>query len=95
MSLTRAIDLAVIAIYFAALAGMGWYFRRPTGTTEQSYIGGRAYPGWRLGVELQFLPHPQQSDPGKAMRDEIVRAVKPLNRERMLQALRSGETRPG
>ena len=48
-----------------------------------------------LGVELQFLSYPQQSDPGKAMRDEIVRAVKPLNRDRMLQALRSSDTRPG
>jgi hypothetical protein len=42
-----------------------------------------------LGVELQFLSYPQQSAPGKAMREEIVREVKPLNRERMLQALRS------
>jgi hypothetical protein len=42
-----------------------------------------------LGVELRFLSYPQQSEPGKAMRDEIVREVKPLNRERMLQALRS------
>ena len=48
-----------------------------------------------LGVALQFVSYPQQSDLGKAMRDEIVRAVKPLNRERMLQALRSGEPRPG
>lgn len=47
-----------------------------------------------LGVELQFLSYPQQSEPGKAMRDEIVRAVKPLDREQMLQALRSGETKP-
>jgi len=48
---------------------------------------------WRcstaLGVELQFLSYPQQSEPGKAMRDEIVGNVKPLNRERMLQALRA------
>ena len=44
-----------------------------------------------LGVELQFLSYPQQSDPGKAMRDEIVRNVKPLNRKWMLEALRSGE----
>ena len=42
-----------------------------------------------LGVELQFLSYPQQSETGKAMRDEIVRNVKPVNRERMLQALRS------
>jgi hypothetical protein len=29
------------------------------------------------------------------MRDEIVREVKPLNRERMLLALRSGKMRTG
>jgi hypothetical protein len=54
---------------------------------------------WRcaeaLGVELQFLSYPQQSKPGKAMRDEIARQVKPLNRDRMLKALRSGESKPG
>ncbi len=44
-----------------------------------------------LGVELQFLSYPQQSEPGKAMRDEIVRHVKPLNREQMLQALRAAK----
>jgi len=48
-----------------------------------------------LGVELKFLSYPQQSEPGKAMRDEIVRDVKPLNREQMLQRLRSGEIEPG
>lgn len=48
-----------------------------------------------LGVQLQFLSYPQQSDPGTAMRDEIVREVKSLNRERMLEALRSGEVKPG
>ncbi|MCL4180370.1 MAG: hypothetical protein KJ072_21820, partial [Verrucomicrobia bacterium] len=40
-----------------------------------------------LGVELRFLSYPQQSEPGKAMRDEIVREVRPLDRERMLRAL--------
>lgn len=48
-----------------------------------------------LGIELNFLSYPQQSERGKAMRDEIVRDVKPLDRERMLQALRSGEMKAG
>ena len=42
-----------------------------------------------LDTELGFVSYPQQSAPGKAMRDEIVRNVKPLNRERMLHALRT------
>lgn len=48
----RTLDLAVIAIYFAAMAGMGWCLRRRSGTTEQYFVGGRAYPGWLLGVSL-------------------------------------------
>jgi len=52
MPQTRALDLAVIAIYFAGMAGMGWYFRRRTRTTEQYFVGERAYPGWLLGVSL-------------------------------------------
>jgi hypothetical protein len=42
-----------------------------------------------LGTKLEFLSYPQQSDQGRAMRDAIVRDVKPLSRERMLQALRA------
>ncbi|MCP5521149.1 MAG: hypothetical protein H7A46_06330 [Verrucomicrobiales bacterium] len=41
-----------------------------------------------LGIELQFLSYPQQTGPGQAMREEIVRDVKPLNRDRMREALR-------
>jgi len=52
MPQTRSLDLAVIAIYFAGMAGMGWYFRRRTRTTEQYFVGERAYPGWLLGVSL-------------------------------------------
>jgi solute:Na+ symporter, SSS family len=52
MADTRVIDFTVIALYFAGMAGMGWYFRRRTGTTEQYFVGGRAYPGWLLGVSL-------------------------------------------
>lgn len=48
-----------------------------------------------LGVDLQFLSYPQQSEPGRAMREQIVREVKPMNRERMLEALRSGARKPG
>ena len=52
MGHTRALDLTVIALYFVGMAGMGWYFRRRTGTTEQYFVGGRAYPGWLLGISL-------------------------------------------
>lgn len=52
MARTRALDLAVIALYFAVMAGIGWYLRRRSGTTERYFVGGREYPGWLLGVSL-------------------------------------------
>ncbi len=41
----------------------------------------------RLGVELDFLSCPQDTDPGRAMRARIVREVKPFSRAKMLAAL--------
>ncbi|MCZ7637714.1 MAG: hypothetical protein M5U12_17760 [Verrucomicrobia bacterium] len=40
-----------------------------------------------LGVPLRFLSYPQETLPGQAMRDAIVREVKPVNRARILSAL--------
>jgi len=49
---------------------------------------------WRCATELdcalQFLSYPQQTEPGQKMREEIVQGIKPLDRERMLQALDRG-----
>jgi hypothetical protein len=44
-----------------------------------------------LGLDLQFLSYPQQSEPGQAMREEIVRSVKPVDRDRILKALSPDE----
>ncbi|HOZ49023.1 MAG TPA: hypothetical protein PLO37_16250 [Candidatus Hydrogenedentes bacterium] len=41
----------------------------------------------RLGIALDYISYPQQSEQGKAMRDAIVREVKPLSRQKMLRAL--------
>jgi hypothetical protein len=41
----------------------------------------------RLGVDLEFISAPQQSEPGKAMRENIVNDIAPLDRRRMLDAL--------
>lgn len=41
----------------------------------------------RLGLDLQFISYPQQTVPGQAMREWIVREVKPLDRQKMLDAL--------
>lgn len=42
----------------------------------------------RLGIELEFLSHPQDTPEGREMREEIVRDVRPLSREKMLEGLR-------
>ncbi len=42
MGNTIALDLAVIGLYFAAMAAMGWHFRWRTGATEQFFVGARA-----------------------------------------------------
>ncbi len=47
-----AVDLAVVAAYFAAMILMGARFARRAGTTERYFVGGRAYPGWLIGISL-------------------------------------------
>jgi len=42
----------------------------------------------RLGLGLEFMSYPQQTEQGKAMRECIVGEVSPLDRTRMLAALR-------
>jgi hypothetical protein len=41
----------------------------------------------RLGVELRFMSYPQQTEAGRAMREWIVREIRPLSRRKMLDAL--------
>lgn len=41
----------------------------------------------RLGVELDFISYPQDTEPGKAMRRWIVQEVKPVDRNRILERL--------
>jgi hypothetical protein len=43
----------------------------------------------RLGLTLEFMSYPQESDQGRAMREWIVSNIKPLNRRRMLEAVTS------
>ena len=41
----------------------------------------------RLKIDLQFMSYPQQTEQGKAMREWIVREVKPMGRAGMLKTL--------
>ncbi len=49
---------------------------------------------WRaaeeLGVRLEFLSYPQESEQGKRMREWIVESVGVLDRARMLERLKGG-----
>ena len=42
----------------------------------------------RLGVPLEFMSYPQQTEAGRAMRETIVNDVRPFSRRKMLAALR-------
>jgi hypothetical protein len=42
----------------------------------------------RLGFELGFMSYPQQTEAGRAMREWIVREVRPFSRRKMLEELR-------
>lgn len=42
----------------------------------------------QLGLDLEFMSYPQQTEPGKAMREAIVGDVRPISRGRMLEALK-------
>ena len=41
----------------------------------------------RLGLSLEFMSYPQQTEQGKAMREAIVNEIKPLDRQKMLDEL--------
>ena len=41
----------------------------------------------RLGLDLEFLSYPQQTEPGQEMRDWIADSIKPLCRKTMLEAV--------
>ncbi len=48
----RGLDLLVIAVYIAALAGIGAYFARRQKTTEDYFIARGTIPGWAMGLSL-------------------------------------------
>ncbi|WP_302453325.1 sodium/solute symporter [Victivallis vadensis] len=48
----RIADLAAIMIYFAAMALMGIYFARKNRSTEDYFLGKRAFPGWAIGLSM-------------------------------------------
>lgn len=52
MNSLRALDLIVIAIYFAAVAGIGFWCARRQNSTEAYFAARRSVPHWALGFSM-------------------------------------------
>ena len=48
----RAGDVITIIIYFAGLIGLGLWTTKKINATEDYFVGGRAMPGWAVGISL-------------------------------------------
>ena len=46
----------------------------------------------RLGLDLEFMSYPQQTEEGQAMREAIVKDIRPINRDKMLAGLKEHTT---
>jgi SSS family solute:Na+ symporter len=49
----RAIDYAILGVYFAFVVGIGWWLRKSQRTSEDFFLSGRSIPAWVAG--LAFL----------------------------------------
>lgn len=52
MTALRTLDVAVIVIYFAVIAGIGLWFARRQTTTETYFVARRAIPAWAMGLSM-------------------------------------------
>ena len=52
MTSIRMLDALVLAAFFAGMAAVAWLVRRRNETTEAYFLGGRAMPGWAVGLSL-------------------------------------------
>lgn len=52
MSVLRTLDLVVIAIYFAGVALIGFWFARRQTSTEAYFVARRSIPHWAMGLSM-------------------------------------------
>lgn len=52
MSSLRTLDLIVIAVYFAVVAFIGFWFARRQTTTEAYFVARRSVPHWAMGLSV-------------------------------------------
>jgi SSS family transporter len=70
-----AIDFGVLAVYLAALVGMGFYFSRREKSTKDFFLGGHRVPWWAAGLSIfgtQLSAITFMAIPGKAYHTDWV-----------------------
>lgn len=48
----RPIDIITIVVYLATILGIGFYFSKRNTTTEDYFLGNRAFSGWVIGLSM-------------------------------------------
>ena len=48
----RPLDLIVICFYLMGMVGVGIWFSKRNKSTEEYFVGGRAFPGWAIGLSM-------------------------------------------
>jgi SSS family solute:Na+ symporter len=48
----QTLDIVVIVIYLGAMAALGAWFAKRNNSTEQYFLGSRAFPGWAIGLSM-------------------------------------------
>ncbi|GJM33603.1 MAG: sodium:solute symporter [Saprospiraceae bacterium] len=48
----RPLDIAAIVLYLLGMVLIGAYFSRRNNTTEEYFVGNRAFPGWVIGLSM-------------------------------------------
>ena len=46
----RAVDIAIIAVYFAMVLGIGFYLKKYTQSGEDFFLAGREMSAWVAGL---------------------------------------------
>ena len=46
------INLSVVIVFLLGMAGMGIYFLKRNNSTEEYFLGNRAFPGWAVGLSM-------------------------------------------
>jgi len=69
MAILQTLDLVVLISYVAAVVGLGCWFARRSGNSEEFMVAGRSLPGWVVGMSIfgtyvssiSFLANPGKS----------------------------------